>query len=140
MASLVFPIAGLQKHTNTNCCLAFLVSGRLFGISWEGQEFPNKTNKTYINNCFLYVSEEFMLRNIQKTIVVLDFLVADLQKHTQKTIVFLFFLVSGRLFGSKWEGQDFTKTCKKNENNCFCVLLKISDQKNLGNHCFCMIR
>ena len=57
-------------------------------------------------------------------------------RNTKKTMFFLVFLVSGRLFGSRREGQEFLKNRKTRKTIVFKVFLKSSDQKNQKTHCF----
>ena len=108
---------------NTQKTMVFLVSGGLLGSRQEGQEFL-KNQKSYKNMVFIRFLKSNDQKN-QKNIVfcmilkrpcsetyikTMVFLVATFQKPMKKQCVF--FLVSGRLLGSRREGQEFLKNQK----------------------------
>ena len=64
---LVFLVADLQKHTIA--LFFFLVSGKLFGSRWEGQEFLKKQKTEETKHCCLYVSEESRPEKTEKTLL-----------------------------------------------------------------------
>ena len=128
-----------RNTIKTMVFLVFLVSGKLFGSRPEGQEFlkhqknivfigflKSSDQKNQKNHCFLYDSEEVMLRNIQKNNGVTGCSGRDFSESHKKTMFFLVFLVSGRLLGSRREGQEFLKNQK---HIVFIRFLKSSDQK-----------